>query len=162
MKTNMWKTSLVTAALAGLAMGGSTALAQNTTATPVLSPAAQQVLQLEQAKISDDIVLAYIRNSGSSYGLTADQIVYLRAQGVSSPVLTAMLNSAAPATTVPPPTSVPAASATVAAATTAIVPHPHRPRRQPRMWCRTPVHIMTRTIMVIPTIMVTTGIHPSP
>src|SRR5580658_3811544 len=53
--------------------------------------AVAQVVQLEQAKISDDTVIAYIRNSGNNYNLTANDILYLRQQGVSDAVLTAML-----------------------------------------------------------------------
>lgn len=53
--------------------------------------AVSQVIQLEQAKIGDDTVIAYIRNSGNSYNLTANDILYLRGQGVSDVVLTAML-----------------------------------------------------------------------
>jgi uncharacterized membrane protein YgcG len=53
--------------------------------------AVAQVIQLEQAKIGDDTVIAYIRNSGNNYNLTANDILYLRQQGVSDAVLTAML-----------------------------------------------------------------------
>ena len=40
--------------------------------------------------------MAYIKNSGNSYGLNADQIIYLRQQGVSDAVITAMLNQPKP------------------------------------------------------------------
>ena len=53
--------------------------------------AVSQVIQLEQAKIGDDTVIAYIRNSGNSYNLSANDILYLRQEGVSDVVLTAML-----------------------------------------------------------------------
>lgn len=53
--------------------------------------AVSQVIQLEQAKIGEGTVIAYIRNSGNSYNLTANDILYLRGQGVSDAVLTAML-----------------------------------------------------------------------
>jgi len=60
-------------------------------APPQISYGAQQVLKLEQAKVGDATVIAYINNSQTSYGLDASQIIYLRQQGVSDAVLTAML-----------------------------------------------------------------------
>jgi hypothetical protein len=53
--------------------------------------AVSQVIELEQAKIGDDTVIAYIRSSGNNYNLSANDILYLRQQGVSDTVLTAML-----------------------------------------------------------------------
>jgi len=61
-------------------------------AAPQLSPAVAQVVQLAQAKVGDDTIIAYIQNSGTIYGLDANQIVYLKQQGVSSSVITTMLN----------------------------------------------------------------------
>ena len=37
-----------------------------------------QVLELEQAKVSDATIIAYIKSSGDSYSLNASQIIYLR------------------------------------------------------------------------------------
>ena len=37
-------------------------------------------------------IIAYIRNSGNSYGLNADQIIYLRQQGLSDAVIRVMLS----------------------------------------------------------------------
>jgi hypothetical protein len=62
------------------------------TSTPYLSPATAQVLQLTQAKVSDTTIMAYVQNSTTMYGLNADQIIYLKQQGVSDGVLNAMLN----------------------------------------------------------------------
>ena len=103
----------------GVVSSGATALAQDSTA-PGASPAASsasvpqlaygvsQILQLAQAKVGDDTIIAYIRNSGNSYGLNADQIIYLRQQGISDAVITAMLSqpragviAATPATSAP-------------------------------------------------------------
>jgi hypothetical protein len=77
-----------------------------------LSPGVQEVLKLSAARMSDDIIVAYIKNSGASYRLSADDILYLNSQGVSQPVITALLTaSAAPvpayAPTPSPPVSVP-------------------------------------------------------
>ena len=46
---------------------------------------------MAQAGTSDDVLAAYIKNSTSTFDLTADQILYLRDIGLSSPVITAML-----------------------------------------------------------------------
>jgi hypothetical protein len=77
-------------------------------AAPYLSPATSQVLQLTQAKVSDTTIIAYVQNSSTMYGLNADQIIYLKQQGVSDGVLNAMLNqssrvAAAVAAQTPPP-----------------------------------------------------------
>ena len=68
-----------------------TPAAANTSA-PQLSYGVPQVLQLVQAKVNDSVVVNYIQNSGTIYSLTAGEIVYLKQQGVSDPVLNAMLN----------------------------------------------------------------------
>jgi len=78
---------------------------------PQLSYGVPQVLQLEQAKISDGIIVNYIQNSGTIYGLKADEIVYLKQQGVSDNVLNAMLNQRSRLTGSTEPASSPAASA---------------------------------------------------
>lgn len=81
--------------IAGLALSTMSVTAQNSKATIVAPPPGQgvaQILQLAQAKISDDTIIAYIRNSGSSYQLDAKQIIYLRQQGISEKVINFMLN----------------------------------------------------------------------
>ena len=79
---------------------------------PKLSYGVPQVLQLVQAKVSDGIIVSYIQNSGTIYGLKADEIVYLKQEGMSDNVLNAMLNqrsrltgSTEPATTTASSTS---------------------------------------------------------
>src|SRR6267154_4412620 len=57
-----------------------------------LSAGVAEVMRLAEAGTSEDVVLAYIQNAGASFSLTADQILYLRDNGVSSAVITAMLN----------------------------------------------------------------------
>src|SRR5580693_1639316 len=66
-------------------------IASSASAGPQMPYGADQVVQLEQAKISDPTIIAYIQNSGTSYNLNASQIVYLRQQGVSDTVISAML-----------------------------------------------------------------------
>jgi hypothetical protein len=119
MKTKIWQKTLATMTVAGLMVTGFTGRAQSTAATPQLSFGVQQVMQLESAKISDDVVLAYIKSSAGNFGLTADQIIYLRQQGVSNPVIAAMLNST-PATVVA--TTAPAAAQPTAPAVTSAPP----------------------------------------
>jgi hypothetical protein len=101
MKTlNFPKTFLAVIAAAGLALA---ATAQNS--APQLAYGVPQVLQLVQAKVSDDTIIAYIHNSGNSYGLNADQIIYLRQQGVSDNVLNVMLTQPRPASAPAAPTA---------------------------------------------------------
>jgi len=108
MKTfNFQKTFLAVSAVAGLALSTLTVAAQNS--APPLAYGVPQILQLVQAKVPDDTIIAYIRNSGTSYGINADQIIYLRQQGISDNVLTVMLNQPKPASTPAPTAQTPAA-----------------------------------------------------
>ena len=103
MKMTKFQRMTVLLALTGLVWSASTVLAQNSP-VPQLAYGVPQVLQLVQAKVGDDTIIAYIKNSGNSYGLSADQIIYLRQQGASDAVVTAMLqqpNPAAVAATAP-------------------------------------------------------------
>ena len=63
-----------------------------TTPAPAVSPAAAEVVRLAEAGTSEDVILAYIQNDTAPFDLSADQILYLRDVGVSSPVITAMLS----------------------------------------------------------------------
>jgi hypothetical protein len=117
MKIRNWQKIMVVMAVTGLALSASTALAQNSSAANTVQPAAasapvpqlsygvSQIVQLAQAKVGDDTIIAYIKNSGNSYGLTVDQIIYLRHQGISDAVITTMLNQPRPAVTVATPTT---------------------------------------------------------
>jgi hypothetical protein len=119
MKTNHGHKFLAALAGAGLTMSATMALAQDIstdTSTPIVlqppainPPAPQlaygvpQILQLTQAKVGDDTIVSYIKNSGNSYGLNADQIIYLKQQGVSDAVITTMLNQPKPGVIADPP-----------------------------------------------------------
>jgi len=94
-----------------------------------------EVIKLHQANISDDTILAYISNSAPGYALNADQIIYLQQQGLSSPIITAILNQGhggtvmvsapAPASTpAPAPVAPPASSAPAAVTSSAPAPVP--------------------------------------
>src|SRR5689334_17757698 len=105
MKTNYWL-GLITAGLLPLITNGcahaqtpppappppvttaAPAPAQQPVANaPAVSPAAAEVVRLAEAGTSDDVILAYIQNSTTAFDLSADQILYLRDVGVSSPVI---------------------------------------------------------------------------
>ena len=104
MKTqDFQKPLLVIAAVSVLYFLAGNAVAQDSTAStaapsasvqtaPQLSYGVSQIVQLAQAKVGDSTIIAYIQNSGNSYGLNANQIIYLRQQGVSDGVINVMLN----------------------------------------------------------------------
>jgi len=50
------------------------------------------VLSLCRARISEDVIVTYIRNSGTAYTLGPREIVYLRDEGVSDRVITVMMD----------------------------------------------------------------------
>ena len=95
-----------------LALAARNVAAQDSTASaaqtaPVqLSYGVSQIIQLSKANVSEGTIVNYIQNSGSSYGLDANQIVYLKQQGVSDTVINTMLNQPRPAA----PPNYPAAS----------------------------------------------------
>ena len=64
---------------------------------PNLPPGVQDVVKLAHAGISDDVILAQIKNQGAFYNLTTDQILYLNSQGVSQPVMKALVSGNAAA-----------------------------------------------------------------
>ena len=120
MNTNFWKISVAAAVLGGLAWSMPGAWAQTNPVTPAAAPvvtpaptlaapvpqlsySVQQVLKLQQANVSEDTIVAYINNAGNSYGLDADVIIYLRQQGVSTAVITAMLGQGRAGLTMPAP-----------------------------------------------------------
>lgn len=116
MKIQTLRKAVLLAAVACFAWRAWRASGQDLTssASPPLPDAVVQVLKLEQAKINDATIIAYINNSGNIYGLNASQIIYLRQQGVSDAVLSAMLSQPknsvptanAPMPQVPPPSSI--------------------------------------------------------
>lgn len=135
MKTRAFQNAVAALAVTSLVWSASTVPAQNLpgavaaqpaggVSAPQLAYGVPQILQLAQAKVGDDTIIAYIKNSGNSYGLTADQIIYLRQQGLSDAVITAMLNqprpgvmaAAAPVATPATPAPQPVASTAYAAA----------------------------------------------
>jgi hypothetical protein len=89
-------------------LAATTAPAAGSQATPQLSFGVAEVVQLAHANVSEDVILNYVQNSGNGYGLDANQILYLKQQGVSDRVVNAMLaqrSRVAAQTTTPPSSS---------------------------------------------------------
>jgi hypothetical protein len=123
MKTKNFIKSLLVA-VAGLALLAGDVTAQNSPATtaPQLSYGVSQIMQLAQAKVSDATIIAYIQNSGNSYGLDANQIIYLRQQGISDNVINVMLNQPKIASTTAQPAAQPDNSYTAQTSTASTQP----------------------------------------
>src|ERR1019366_7710849 len=96
---------------------GNTCNAQ--TPPPNLSPDLQEVVKLSQAHMGDDVIVNYVRNSGKSYKLRADDLIYLNSQGVSQGLISAP-QTAAPAGPNPPPVTPPPATPASYAPTPAV------------------------------------------
>lgn len=93
-------------------------------ASPPANRALTDLAKLARAKVDDSVILAYARNSGAANHLGADDIVYLRNSGVSTPVLTALLDQSQKRnqSTAVAPAATPAAKPAGAAAPTASAP----------------------------------------
>lgn len=110
-----YKTFLAVAAVASLCLSASYVVAQSTPAAaqpaapsqavPQLSYGVSEVVQLAHANVGEDVIVNYVKNSGNAYGLDANQILYLKQQGVSDRVLNAMLTQPKPAVAVATPTT---------------------------------------------------------
>jgi hypothetical protein len=70
---------------------GNTCRAQSAPAD--LSPDVQEVLTLSRQHMDDSVITNYIISTGKSYKLSAEDIIYLNSQGVSQPVISALLES---------------------------------------------------------------------
>ena len=108
-----------------------------------LSNGVSDILKLVRAKVSDDVITAFIKGSGRIYRLSVSEILHLREQGVSDPALTAMLESqknAAPVSLVAaqPAPAVPAS----------VNPQPAQP--SPTYAVPTPVYVGSTPVYVYP------------
>jgi hypothetical protein len=61
-------------------------------AAPQLSYGVAEVVQLAHANVSEEVIVNYVQNSGNAYGLDANQILYLKQQGVSDRIVNTMLD----------------------------------------------------------------------
>jgi hypothetical protein len=125
--------AVVCTIVAGMFWNTSNAFGNDAAPPANLSPALQEVVKLAQAHLGDDVITAYIKNSGASYALSADDIVYLKAEGVSQNVISLLLqrgSASAPmapsgtASAPPPPPSQSEAAAPVAPPTENSTPAP--------------------------------------
>ena len=71
------------------------------TRTVQLSSGVPEILKLGRAHVGNDVIIAFISNSGKIYHLSVSEILYLREQGVSGQVLTAMLSAGQKAVATP-------------------------------------------------------------
>ena len=62
------------------------------TGTANVSPSVAEVIKLAESGVGEDVILSFIQNSKSTYDLSADDVFYLKDVGLTSPVITAMLN----------------------------------------------------------------------
>ena len=72
-----------------------------------LSPDLQEVMTLSRQQMGDDVITNYIKSTGKSYKLSADDIIYLKSQGISQGVISALLQTAITPTIVTLPSFVP-------------------------------------------------------
>jgi hypothetical protein len=112
--------------LIALTLWGATACvqAENTAAV-------NEVLKLKDAAVNDETIVAYIQNKNVNYDLSADGIVKLRSQGVSSPVLNAMLSSGQGAAVAGPAPAAPQPAAAVPQPQPVSIPTPVLSQPQP-------------------------------
>ncbi len=82
---------LIAVAADSPASPGSAAPAASATVSTNLSQNVAEVVKLAQSGVGDDVVLAYIKNSRAPFSLSAGDILTLKNQGISTPVVTAML-----------------------------------------------------------------------
>lgn len=71
---------------------GATQMRFPATGAPRLAAVPAQVLHLQQANVSEDTILKFVQNSPANYRLDAGQIIYLKQQGASDAVITALVN----------------------------------------------------------------------
>lgn len=116
MKLSNWKHYLTVSFLA-VGIGLSATLREaRAQAAPDLPSGVQDVIKLVKAGLSEDVVLAQIKSTGASYNFSADQLIYLKDQGVTQNEIKALMRttgSASPAnpTGTFPPAAPPAAPA---------------------------------------------------
>jgi hypothetical protein len=98
------------------------------TTTVTLSPGVPEILKLSAAHVGDDAIIAFIGNSGTSYNLGVNEIIYLKGQGLSDHVLAVMLDqhkhvaAVSVQVTTPAPAPAPAAPASTPTSVYANIP----------------------------------------
>lgn len=108
-----------------------------------ITPGLAEVIQLAQAGVSEQVMLAYVNNSEQRFTLGPDEIVYLNDLGVTSPVITAMIQRDGKLAATKP------APAPVVANVPAAVPAPVAP---PVAAPIAPAQVVTTTTYVAPVV----------
>ena len=144
--------SLMILALTLLAFSlGSTGCNRPTNSTIGLAPELQEVAALAHNRTSDENIIGYIRNSGKTYRVTANDIVILTKNGVSQNVIGALMQQPAPAATptveTPTPVPTPTPVATAAPAPTPVIVNVNN---APAPAPATPVAAVTPSATAIP------------
>lgn len=67
------------------------AILQKAARSSQLAPALEEIVKLTKAGVADTVTLAYIQSSPTPFPMDAQDILRLTEQGVSSPVMTAMM-----------------------------------------------------------------------
>ncbi len=91
----------------------------------------RDVIKLAQAKISDEIIIAKIRQSPTNFDLSTDGIVQLKTAGVSEAVLKVMMSPPADSAQPNPSSTQPATQPAPARTQTASAPKPEAPAAKP-------------------------------
>jgi hypothetical protein len=133
------------------AAAGSGTPAATDTAAPKLPYGVADVVKLNRAQVSEDVILTYVQNSGTVYNLGPQEIVYLHEQGVSDRVINTMQDQRKKATEATAQTAPPAAPAPQTYADTATVaaaPAYYQPA--PVCVQPAPVYVPASTLYVIP------------
>src|ERR1017187_5892148 len=118
MKMQNSKKFLAVTAVASLCLLASNVLAQDSSAptttpagaqpiatsqvAPQLSSGVAEIVQLARASVGEGVIVKYVQNSGNAYGLDANQILYLKQQGISERIINAMLTQPKPAVAMQP------------------------------------------------------------
>ncbi|MDB6020866.1 MAG: hypothetical protein JWQ04_723 [Pedosphaera sp.] len=64
----------------------------NPPASATISPLAADLVRLAESGVSEEVQLAYVHNAQGRFDLSADAILYLKDEGIATPVVTEMLN----------------------------------------------------------------------
>jgi len=135
--------------------------APNQTAPVQLSVEVWDVLKMVQSKVPDETILAYINNSGRTYNLGPSEIIYLREQGASEPVLTGMLNHRSTGTAPVMVPSVPVPTATPPPASPAPAVTEVAPSQPPVATTPATTYVQPSTVYVAPPAPVYSYYYPS-
>lgn len=109
------KLAMMFTGLAVISIFIATTSSEAQTPAPALPSGVQDVMKLSKAGMTEDVIIAQVKNAGATYNLSADQLIYLSNQGVSQNVIKALLQGNGSA-------SVPAAPPISPSAATPVVP----------------------------------------